>query len=64
MMQDNRLLPMSQEALDRPLRDLAQPAPVVAAAPSSAQEPAHLREYLAISQVAGALGDALRTKCA
>src|SRR6201986_2239186 len=47
MMQDNRLLPMSQEALDRPLRDLAQAAPVVAA-PSSTQEPAHLREYLAV----------------
>src|SRR5215212_2518589 len=46
MMQDNRLLPMSPEALDRPLRDLAQPAPVVAS--SSAQEPAHLREYLAV----------------
>lgn len=49
MMQDNRLLPMSQEALDRPLRDLTQTAPVVAAAAnSSAQEPAHLREYLAV----------------
>src|ERR1700749_2372010 len=48
MMQDNRLLPMSQEALDRPLRDLAQPAPVVVAGPSSMQEPAHLREYLAV----------------
>jgi len=47
MMQDNRLLPLSPEALDRPLRDLAQPAPVVPAA-SSSQEPAHLREYLAV----------------
>jgi len=46
MMQDNRLLPLSSEALDRPLRDLAQPAPVVPA--SSSQEPAHLREYLAV----------------
>ena len=46
MMQDNRLLPLSPEALDRPLRDLAQPAPVVPAA--SSQEPAHLREYLAV----------------
>jgi succinoglycan biosynthesis transport protein ExoP len=46
MMQDNRLLPMSPEALDRPLRDLTQPAPV--AASSSTQEPAHLREYLAV----------------
>jgi capsular exopolysaccharide synthesis family protein len=46
MMQDNRLLPLSPEAIDRPLRDLAQPAPVVAAA--AAQEPAHLREYLAV----------------
>jgi succinoglycan biosynthesis transport protein ExoP len=45
MMQDNRLLPLSPEAIDRPLRDLAQPAPVTAAA---AQEPAHLREYLAV----------------
>src|SRR5919205_408793 len=46
MMQDNRLLPLSSEAIDRPLRDLAQPAPVTAAA--AAQEPAHLREYLAV----------------
>ena len=45
MMQDNRLLPLSSDTLDRPLRELAQPAPV-AAAPVSAQEPAHLREYL------------------
>src|ERR1041385_3412329 len=44
MMQDNRLLPLSSEALDRPLRELAQPAPAV----SSTQEPAHLREYLAV----------------
>jgi capsular exopolysaccharide synthesis family protein len=47
MMQDNRLLPMTSETLDRPLRDLAaQPVPVAAAAVSS--EPAHLREYLAV----------------
>src|SRR5919112_5147309 len=46
MMQDNRLLPLSPEALDRPLRDLAQPALV--AGSSSTQEPAHLREYLAV----------------
>jgi polysaccharide biosynthesis transport protein len=45
MSQDNRLLPLSPESLDRPLRDLAHPAPVVAASPS---EPAHLREYLAV----------------
>src|ERR1044072_4936040 len=45
MMQDNRLLPLSSEALDRPLRELAQPAP---AAASSTQEPAHLREYFAV----------------
>ncbi|MDQ5838688.1 MAG: polysaccharide biosynthesis tyrosine autokinase [Acidobacteriota bacterium] len=45
MMQDNRLLPLSSEALDRPLRELAQPVPVAAA---STQEPAHLREYLAV----------------
>src|ERR1700755_2242467 len=45
MMQDNRLLPLSSsETLDRPLRDLAQPAPLVATV--SSQEPAHLREYL------------------
>jgi capsular exopolysaccharide synthesis family protein len=45
MMQDNRLLPLSSDTLDRPLRELAQPAPV-AVAPVSVQEPAHLREYL------------------
>src|SRR5918997_6617375 len=46
MSQDNRLLPLGSESLDRPLRDLAHPAPVVAA--SSPSEPAHLREYLAV----------------
>jgi succinoglycan biosynthesis transport protein ExoP len=43
MMQDNRLLPLTPETLDRPLRELAQPAP---AAPT--HEPVHLREYLAV----------------
>ena len=47
MSQDNRLMPLTTapEALDRPLRELTQPAPVAA---SSTQEPAHLREYLAV----------------
>src|SRR5215207_2289968 len=48
MSQDNRLLPLTSETLDRPLRDLAA-APVMApAAAVSASEPAHLREYLAV----------------
>ncbi|MFN2414015.1 MAG: GumC family protein [Pyrinomonadaceae bacterium] len=49
MSQDNRLLPLSPETLDRPLRDLAAP-PAVAAAPVVAvsAEPAHLREYFAV----------------
>ena len=50
MSQDNRLLPLSPETLDRPLRDLAGP-PVAPAAPAMAvvsAEPAHLREYLAV----------------
>ncbi len=50
MSQDNRLLPLSSETLDRPLRDLAGP-PVASAAPPVAvasAEPAHLREYLAV----------------
>lgn len=46
MMQDNRLL-TSDTALDRPLRDLATPAPVITSA-AATQEPAHLREYLAV----------------
>ncbi|HEX8148846.1 MAG TPA: polysaccharide biosynthesis tyrosine autokinase [Pyrinomonadaceae bacterium] len=47
MSQENRLLPLTSDTLDRPLRDLA--APVVApAAAVSANEPAHLREYLAV----------------
>jgi capsular exopolysaccharide synthesis family protein len=48
MMQDNRLMPLpsTPESLDRPLRELTQPSPV--AASSSGQEPAHLREYLAV----------------
>jgi capsular exopolysaccharide synthesis family protein len=44
MSQDNRLMPLTPEALDRPLRELTQPAPVA----SASQEPAHLREYLAV----------------
>jgi capsular exopolysaccharide synthesis family protein len=44
MMQDNRLLPLTPETLDRPLRDLAQPA----VANAALSEPAHLREYLAV----------------
>jgi polysaccharide biosynthesis transport protein len=50
MSQDNRLLPLSSESLDRPLRDLAGP-PVGANVPAVAvatAEPAHLREYLAV----------------
>ena len=48
MSQENRLLPLTSETLDRPLRDLAA-APVVAPAVAvSANEPAHLREYLAV----------------
>src|SRR5215211_4855431 len=48
MSQENRLLPLPPETLDRPLRDLAA-APVTApAAAVSASEPAHLREYLAV----------------
>jgi capsular exopolysaccharide synthesis family protein len=47
-MQDNRLLPLTSDTtLDRPLRDLATPGPVITAA-SVTQEPAHLREYLAV----------------
>lgn len=49
MSQDNRLLPLSPETLDRPLRDLAAPPSVVAPPVISASsEPAHLREYLAV----------------
>ena len=49
MSQDNRLLPLSPETLDRPLRDLAAP-PAVVAAPvvAASAEPAHLREYFAV----------------
>jgi succinoglycan biosynthesis transport protein ExoP len=46
MMQDNRLLPLTSETLDRPLRDLA--AQPVAVASTASNEPAHLREYLAV----------------
>jgi capsular exopolysaccharide synthesis family protein len=50
MSQDNRLLPLSPETLDRPLRDLAAPPAVSAAQPIAvaSAEPAHLREYLAV----------------
>lgn len=48
MSQENRLLPLSPETLDRPLRDLAAPVAVTPAAAVSASEPAHLREYLAV----------------
>jgi succinoglycan biosynthesis transport protein ExoP len=46
MSQENRLIPLASETLDRPLRDLAAPPVAVVAAPSP--EPAHLREYLAV----------------
>ncbi|MDT5269252.1 MAG: polysaccharide biosynthesis transport protein [Acidobacteriota bacterium] len=46
MSQDNRLLPLPSETLDRPLRDLAaQPVSIPSAA--STEQP-HLREYLAV----------------
>jgi capsular exopolysaccharide synthesis family protein len=49
MSQDNRLLPLSPETLDRPLRDLAAPpAGIAPSAVSSSAEPAHLREYFAV----------------
>jgi succinoglycan biosynthesis transport protein ExoP len=48
MSQENRLLPLSPETLDRPLRDLAASPAVAPASPVSATEPAHLREYLAV----------------
>ena len=49
MSQDKRLMSLAAEPLDRPLRDLAAPHPAVpAAVPASANEPAHLREYLAV----------------
>src|SRR3954469_20675942 len=48
MSQENRLMPLSSETLDRPLRDLAAPPVMVPAAAVAAQEPAHLREYLAV----------------
>ncbi|HYE14462.1 MAG TPA: polysaccharide biosynthesis tyrosine autokinase [Pyrinomonadaceae bacterium] len=48
MSPDNRLMPLTpSETLDRPLRDLTQPAPA-APAPAASTEPAHLREYLAV----------------
>src|ERR1044072_3050959 len=48
MSQENRLLPLTSETLDRPLRDLAATPVVAPAAAVSASEPAHLREYLAV----------------
>src|ERR1044071_5339873 len=44
MSQDNRLLPLPSEPLDRPLRDLAAPVAV----PAVSTEQPHLREYLAV----------------
>src|ERR671926_1154920 len=48
MSQENRLMPLSPETLDRPLRDLAAPPAAVAPVPVSASEPAHLREYISV----------------
>ncbi|HEX8118101.1 MAG TPA: polysaccharide biosynthesis tyrosine autokinase, partial [Pyrinomonadaceae bacterium] len=48
MSQENRLLPLTSETLDRPLRDLAAAPMTAPAAAVSAHEPAHLREYLAV----------------
>jgi capsular exopolysaccharide synthesis family protein len=48
MSQENRLMPLSSETLDRPLRDLAASPMPAPAASVSASEPAHLREYLAV----------------
>src|SRR5215213_2273778 len=48
MSQENRLMPLSSETLDRPLRDLAASPAAAPAAAVSASEPAHLREYLAV----------------
>lgn len=45
MSQDNRLLPLSPTSLERPLSDLASSKRYYG---TSATEPAHLREYLAI----------------
>src|ERR1044071_7048581 len=44
MSQDNRLLPLPSEPLDRPLRDLTTPVAV----PAVSTEQPHLREYLAV----------------
>ncbi|MBV8856091.1 MAG: polysaccharide biosynthesis tyrosine autokinase [Acidobacteria bacterium] len=44
MSQENRLLPLPSEPLDRPLRDLAAPVAV----PALSNEQPHLREYLAV----------------
>jgi capsular exopolysaccharide synthesis family protein len=48
MSQENRLLPLTSETLDRPLRDLAASPVPMPASSVSASEPAHLREYLAV----------------
>lgn len=45
MSQDNRLLPLPSEQLDRPLRDLAA---ATTAVPAVSTEQPHLREYLAV----------------
>lgn len=45
MSQDNRLLPLPSEPLDRPLRDLTAPPAVI---PAVSTEQPHLREYLAV----------------
>lgn len=42
--QDNRLMPLSSETLDRPLREFAQPAPVA----SQPTDELHPRQYLAV----------------
>ncbi|MFL6334912.1 MAG: GumC family protein [Pyrinomonadaceae bacterium] len=48
MSQENRLLPLTSDTLDRPLRDLAAAPAMAPAAAVSVSEPAHLREYLAV----------------
>ncbi|MBA3713878.1 MAG: polysaccharide biosynthesis tyrosine autokinase [Pyrinomonadaceae bacterium] len=49
MSQDNRLMPLSSESLDRPLRDLAYSAPAPAtAAPAHQSAEIHLRDYVAV----------------
>ncbi len=49
MSQDNRLMPLSTESLDRPLRDLAYAVPTpAAAAPAHQSAEIHLRDYVAV----------------